>query len=253
MYTIKRVCDLAGTTPRTLRHYDAVGLLRPALVGGNGYRYYDDGNLLALQQILLYREWGLPLDRIGKLMSRPDYSVLEALESHRTELRRRIERLERVTLTVDETIERLKEGRKMEGKELFRRLSAKEEEAYAGEAARRWDPKIVSESQRRFKAYSDDEKKAIFAEGNAIYAELAAAMPSGADSERTQALIERWRKNMEHFWTPPLEALPGLADLYNDDPRFRANFDRIDPALAPFMREAVSVYAARKSRRTEGQ
>lgn len=59
MHTVRQLADLAGITPRTLHHYDAIGLLKPSQVGGNGYRYYGEDALLRLQQILLYRELGL--------------------------------------------------------------------------------------------------------------------------------------------------------------------------------------------------
>jgi DNA-binding transcriptional MerR regulator len=246
MYTIKQVSDLAGVTPRTLRHYDAIGLLKPTTVGENGYRYYGDQSLLLLQQILFYREMGLGLDRIKEVVGREDFSVLAALESHKRELRRRIERLERLSLTVDETIDRIRGGKNMDERVLFGRFTDGQQEAYAAEAAGRWDPDVVAESQRRYKAYSGAERERIFAEANQVYAQLAAAIPRGADSAEAQALVERWRKHMEYFWTPPLEALTGLAELYNDDPRFKANFDGIDPRLAPFMRDAVAVYVRRK-------
>ena len=35
---------------------------------------------------------------------------------------------------------------------------------------------------------------------------------------------------------------------YNDDPRFKANFDKMNPQLAEFMREAVKVYVANKKK-----
>jgi hypothetical protein len=47
---------------------------------------------------------------------------------------------------------------------------------------------------------------------------------------------------MDYFWTPKKEQLLGLANLYNEDPRFKANFDKVDPRLAEFVREAVMVY-----------
>jgi len=78
-------------------------------------------------------------------------------------------------------------------------------------------------------------------EGNAIYADLVAAISKGADSPEVQALVERWRKHMDYFWTPNLDQLLGLANGYNDDPRFKANFDKMHPQLAEFMREAVKV------------
>lgn len=248
MYTVKQVSDIAGVTPRTLHHYDAVGLLKPTIVGENGYRYYSDTSLLTLQQILFYREMGLALERIKELLKAKDFSILGALESHKRELRRKIERLEQLSLAVDETIDQLRGGTQMEGKELFKRFTAEEQEAYAEEAARRWDPAVVAESQRKYKGYSEEKREMIFSEASAIYREIAAAIPKGPEAPETQSLIERWRRNIEYFWTPSPEALLGLADLYNDDPRFKENFDKIDGRLAPFMREAVSAYVKRLSR-----
>ena len=71
---------------------------------------------------------------------------------------------------------------------------------------------------------------------------MIAAMPKGVGSREVQAIVERWRKHMDYFWTPNLEQLLGLANGYNDDPRFKANFDKMHPQLAEFMREAVKVY-----------
>ena len=82
------------------------------------------------------------------------------------------------------------------------------------------------------------------AEGKVVYTELIAAMPKGAANKDVQALVERWRKHMEYFWTPKLDQLLELANGYNDDPRFKANFDKMHPQLAEFMREAVNVYVA---------
>ena len=82
MFTVRQLSRLAGITPRTLHYYDQIGLLKPSQVGDNGYRYYGEESLLRLQQILLYRELDLPLDRIKKLMGRRDFDVLDALEKH---------------------------------------------------------------------------------------------------------------------------------------------------------------------------
>lgn len=70
-------------------------------------------------------------------------------------------------------------------------------------------------------------------------------MPKGADSPEVQAIVERWRRHMDYFWTPSLEQLLTLADGYNSDPRFKANFDKMHPGLVEFMREAVKVYVER--------
>ena len=39
LYQIGEVSKIGGISQRTLRHYDELGLMRPDLVGDNGYRY----------------------------------------------------------------------------------------------------------------------------------------------------------------------------------------------------------------------
>ncbi len=109
-----------------------------------------------------------------------------------------------------------------------------------------YDPAIVRESNRKWKSYSVEKQQQILAEGSQVYVDMVAAMPKGADSLEVQAIVERWRKHMDYFWTPNLEQLLGLAEGYNTDPRFKANFDKIHPGLAEFMRKAVGVYVKSK-------
>jgi MerR family transcriptional regulator, thiopeptide resistance regulator len=242
MFTVKQLSRLAGVTPRTLHHYDAIGLLKPSRVGDNGYRYYGEDALLRLQQILFYRELDIPLDDIKKIMGRRDFDVLGALESHKDALNKQVARLNRLIHTVDNTINHLKGTNIMSEKAYFEGFTEEQQEKYAQEAEQMYDPESVRESNRKWKAYSAAKKEAIMAEGKAIYVDLIEAMPKGADSPKVQELIERWRKHMDYFWTPNLEQLFGLANGYNDDPRFKTNFDKMHPQLAEFMREAVKVY-----------
>ena len=246
MLTVKQLSRLAGVTARTLHYYDSIGLLKPSCLGDNGYRYYGEESIYLLQQILFYRELDIPLEEIKKIMGRPDFAVLPALESHRMELGKRIARLERLRQTVDHTISHLKGQKEMSNKQVFSGFSEEEQEKYAAEAEQMYDPETVRASNRRWKSYSAEQQKQILAEGGQIYTEMVAIMPKGPASSEAQALVERWRKNMDHFWTPNLEQLEGLASLYNDDPRFKANFDKFDAGLADFMRAAVRVYVAGK-------
>src|ERR1700745_831125 len=87
-YTIKQVAAMSGVSVRTLHFYDETGLLPPAYRGGNGYRFYEEPQLLTLQQILFYRELGLELKQIEQILSQPDFEKLAALESHRKVLKK---------------------------------------------------------------------------------------------------------------------------------------------------------------------
>jgi DNA-binding transcriptional MerR regulator len=242
MFTVKQLSKMAGVTPRTLHHYDEIGLLKPSRIGANGYRYYEEKALLRLQQILFYRELGLPLEDIRKLMGRRDFDVLKALETHKESLSRQMERTKRLLVTVDNTIRHIKGEKLMSQKGLFEGFSEEEQEKYAQEAEQLYDPEIVRESNRKWKSYSAVKKEAIMAEGRQVYEDLIAAMPKGADSAEVQAIVERWRRHMDYFWTPNLEQLLGIANGYSTDPRFKANFDKMHPQLAEFMLEAVQVY-----------
>jgi MerR family transcriptional regulator, thiopeptide resistance regulator len=248
MFTVKQLSKLAGVTPRTLHHYDEIGLLKPSRVGDNGYRYYGEESVLRLQQILFYRELGIPLEDIKKIMGRRDFDVLGALRTHKEALQKQVTRLNRLINTVDNTINHLKGNMTMSDKAYFEGFSEEEQEKYAAEAEQLYDAESVRESNRKWKAYSAAKKEAIMAEGKAIYTDMIAAMPKGAASNDVQAIVERWRKHMDYFWTPKLEQLSALANGYNDEPRFKANFDKMHPQLAEFMREAVNVYVTNQKK-----
>ncbi len=134
MYTVKQISKLAGVTPRTLHHYDEIGLLKPSRVGENGYRYYGEESVLRLQQILFYRELDMPLEDIKKIMGRRDFDVLGALYSHKEALQKQVTRLNRLITTVDNTIHHLKGTTIMSEKGLFEGFSEEQQEQYAAEA-----------------------------------------------------------------------------------------------------------------------
>src|ERR671925_1082123 len=222
MLTVKQLSKLAGVTPRTLHHYDQIGLLKPSRVGENGYRYYGEESVLRLQQILFYRELEIPLEDIKKIMRRRDFDVMGALRSHKEALQKRVARLNRLINTVDNTINHLKGNMTMSDKAYFEGFSEEEQEKYALEAEEIYGVESVRESNRKWKAYPAAKKEAIMAEGQAVYTDMIAAMPKGAASGDVQAIVERWRKHLEYFWIPNLDQLLALANGYNDDPRFKA-------------------------------
>ena len=248
MFTVKTLSRMAGITPRTLHYYDEIGLLKPSRIGDNGYRYYNEESLLQLQQILLYRELDISLEKIKLIMGRKDFDVLSSLEDHQHELSKRIVHLERLIETVDRTILLLEGKIEMSKVQLFEGFSDEQQAEYEKEAMQIYDPAIVKASNQKWKNYTPAEKQRIGDEGNAVYEDMLKAMPKGASSPEAQACVERWRRHMEYFWVPNDEQLLGLVDGYNTDPRFKANFDRIHPHLAEFMRDAVIVYVKNRKK-----
>jgi len=246
MYTIKQLSDLAGITRRTLHYYDEIGLLRPTEISGNGYRWYSQQDLLRLQQILLYHEAGVSLGKIKQILDSTSFDKVSALQTHRETLQKQQTRLVGLIATVEQTIDFLQGAGRMSPKELFKPFNEQEEKKYEAEAMQMYDPETVKASYTRWRSYSKAEKQKIGEEGNAVYDSLVLAMPHGPTSPEAQAGVERWRKHMAYFWVPNEEQLVGLTDLYNEAPRFKANFDKIHPGLASFMREAVKIYVEKR-------
>jgi MerR family transcriptional regulator, thiopeptide resistance regulator len=241
-YTVKQFAQLAGVSVRTLHHYDEIGLLTPAVIGANGYRYYDERRALRLQSILFYRELDFRLEDIKAVLDRPDFDALTALQEQRTALEAKLGRLHRLIATIDQTIDHLNGKKTMSTKQLFAGLTPEQEKEYTDEAAKRWGAEGVRASQRKYNAYAAEEKARIGAEGEAVYRDLLAAMPQGPAAPAVQACIERWRRHIQYFWTPNDEQCLALATGYRDDPAFRKTYDAIHPDLAAFMVEAVKVY-----------
>src|SRR5947209_6467723 len=86
VFTVSEVAKLSGVSVRTLHHYDEIGLLKPACVGENGYRYYGKAELERLQQILFHRELGFPLEEVRRVLDAPDFDRGAALRAHRGRL-----------------------------------------------------------------------------------------------------------------------------------------------------------------------
>jgi len=118
-YTVKQVARMSGVSVRTLHFYDETGLLKPAFIGPNAYRFYEEPQLLILQQILFYRELGFELKQILKILGRADFEKVAALQSHRKVLQKNLARTRRLIQTIDKTIQHLKGKKKMKSQEMF--------------------------------------------------------------------------------------------------------------------------------------
>ena len=244
-YTIKQIADLAGVTTRTLRYYDEIELLTPAGTRDNGYRYYDRGSLLQLQQILFFSELDVSLKDIKLIMNHPDFNMLDTLERHRASLHNKVKRLDKLIDTVDQTIATLKGEWIMTEKEYFKGF---DETQYEEEVKELWgDMPQYAESQRKWSSYSKEQKDAIKAEGGEIAVRMVSTDPKASpDAPDIQAAIGEYYVYLnKNFYTCEVSFLRGLADMWVADPRFAVNYERIREGGAAFVREAVHIYCDR--------
>lgn len=240
-YTVKQLSALAGVSIRTLHYYDEIDLLNPALVGENGYRYYDDASLLRLQQILFYRELGFDLAQIKSSLDDPAFDLVSALQTYRRALEMKSARLNTLIQTVDMTILHVIGKANMDKTQIFRGFSKEKQKGYEEEAAALWGDTVTG-SVKLWESYSSKQQEAILAEGDAIYAEIATNMDKGPESDEIQALLVKWHDHIRYFYEPSIEMLAGLGDMYHDHSDFNANFSAIHPDLPAFLKQAIAYY-----------
>ncbi|MDI5962896.1 MerR family transcriptional regulator [Streptomyces sp. SL13] len=249
-YAVGQVAGFAGTTVRTLHHYDEIGLLRPGARTGAGHRRYDDADLDRLQRILFYRELGFPLDEIATLLDDPGSDPVELLRRRHEVLTGRVEALRAMAAAVERAMEARTMGVNLTPEEKFEVFGDHDPDRYAEEVGRRWGTTdAYRESQRRTAGRGKQEWLRIKDEQRAWADRLAAVMDTGAPpgGEAATDLAEEHRAQIcRYYYTCTYEIHTGLARLYTTDPRFTAHYEAIRPGMAAYLAEAITANAARR-------
>lgn len=247
-WSIQEVARIAGTTSRTLRHYDERGILPPTRIGANGYRYYDQAALVQLQRVLLLRELGLSLPEIARILAR-EQSVADALSAHLRLLRQERLRLKDQISAVEKTVQSLKDGRPLMAEEIF---AGFDHTQYRQEVEERWGKQAYAASDRWWRQMGEEDREAWMGQLQELNSDWQAAAQDanvGADSERAQALAGRhieWLKTVPGAPTGSADELAqyvrSLGEMYVADERFAANYG--GRAGAEFVRDALVNYLA---------
>jgi DNA-binding transcriptional MerR regulator len=246
-YTVGEVARLAGITNRTLHHYDEIGLLTPSGRTPSGYRLYDRGDLERLQEILFFRELGFGLDEIRTAVTDPDYDRGEALRQQRTLLERHVDRLEALISSLDAAINTHERGLTMNKEDMFEVFGDFDPTEYEEEVERRWSGPALDESRRRTAGYTKEEWITVRDDAEAIAKRFAELSKAGIDprSEEAMAVAESHRLHIERFYPCSHEMHMGLGEMYVQDPRFTAYWDKYAYDLAPFVNAAIVANAHR--------
>ena len=271
-WSIQEIARLAGTTSRTLRHYDDIGLLPPSRIAPNGYRHYDAAALVRLQRILLLRELGLGLPQIAEVLGPSTGSGTQgggsgaqgggsaaeasALETHLALLREEQTRLARQIASVESTITALRGGENRMAENMF---DGFDHTQYKQEVEDRWGKKAYADSDRWWRGMSDAERAEWQQRVSDLGRDWIAAAESGIDpaSAEAQELARRhvaWLTGIPGTPAAALRQGPdadakayviGLGEMYVADPRFGANYATSAGGTqgAEFVRDALRIYA----------
>lgn len=247
-YTVQKLGLLAGISTRTLRYYDQIGLLKPARVNSSGYRIYGRQEVDRLQQILFYRELGVGLEEIKELLASPAFDADLALREHHRKLLEKREQLDMLIANVEMTLAQREGKLTMSDKQKFEGFKQKliddNERQYGEEVRAKYGNEQVDKANSKIKNMTEKQYAEIEQLASDIHTTLAAAYatgdPAGELAQKAADLHRRW---LSFYWDPyTKEAHAGVAQMYVDDERFTAYYDKDQPGTAAFLRDAVLIY-----------
>lgn len=249
-WSIQQIARLAGTTSRTLRHYDELGLVPPSRIGDNGYRYYDELALVRLQRVLLLRELGLGLAEIGDVLAR-EVEEESALTTHLSLLRQEQDRLTRQIAAVEHTINALKGGTELMAEDMF---DGFDHTKYKQEVEERWGKDAYARSDAWYRGLSASDRKSWLARVAQLNSDWVAAGKDKGVTPDSPAAQDLARRHLG--WLGGIPGTPaateggdtagyvrGLAEMYVTDERFAANYGGVEGAK--FVRDALLNYLER--------
>jgi len=249
-YSSNKLAKMSGISTRTLRHYDEIGLLKPARVASSKYRIYGQIELGTLQQILFYKELGFTLDEIKKLLSGPNFDREQAFLSHLTELQAKRERLDILINNVTKSIADMKGEITMSDNEKFegfkQNLIDENEQKYGEEIRKKYGDKTVDESNAHLKGLKQEQYNEAERLSLALEEALKEAIKIGDPAcEKAQIACDLHRQWLCVFYPDySKEYHKSLGEMYVADERFKAYYDKIAEGCAEFLKDAIDVYTA---------
>ena len=251
-YTVQKLGQMAGVSTRTLRYYDEIGILKPARINSSGYRIYGQREVDRLQQILFYRELGVSLEKINEIVTAPSFNEVKALKQHREKLLEKREQLDLLIANVGKTITAKERSIAMSDKEKFegfkKKLIDDNEKKYGREIREKYGDEAVNKSNNKLMNITQEEFDEATRLGQEVIDTLHAALqtgdPAGGLAQKAADLHRQW---LSFYWNSyTKEAHTGVTQMYVDDERFTAYYDKKQPGAAKFLRDAVLIYTGMK-------
>ncbi|USG65288.1 MerR family transcriptional regulator [Brevibacillus ruminantium] len=247
-YTVQKLGQLAGISTRTLRYYDEIGILKPARINSSGYRLYGQAEIDRLQQILFYKELGIPLEVIKEIVTSPSFHRGKALREHRSKLLDKRMQLDLLIRNVENTIAAMEGKITMSDREKFegfkQEMLDENEKKYGAEIREKYGETAVNKSNEKLLKMTAEEYEEATRIENELTSTLAEAMQTGDPAsplaQKAAGLHKQW---LLYYWSDySKEAHAGLAHMYVADERFQAHYDAKQPGTAEFLRDAILIF-----------
>lgn len=239
MKTVSEIAALAHVSVRTLRHYDAIGLLKPTQITEAGYRLYDNAALERLYLILLFRELEFPLKEIQAILDAPDFDRNRILEQQVELLRAKIVHLQnRIHLA---------NGIKLMGVKYleFDNWDPKKIDEYQAQAETLYGKSEAwQEYQQKIKRRSREQSQAVNGKVMDFFVELGKLRHLSPESPEVQTWVRKLQDFFtENFYTCTPQILKGLGEMYAGGGSMTENIDGAGgKGTGEFAKKAIDIY-----------
>ncbi len=229
-YTIKKMAQLSGVSPRTLRFYDEIDLLKPARISSSGYRIYGPKEVDRLQQILFYRSLDFRLEQIREILDNPTFDYQKALVEHQKRLQDKRAQIDKLLATVQQTLTHYQGGSPMTDQEKFegfkRQKIAENERKYGQEIRQKYGESIVEKTNQKWQSMDAQTYHKMKAIEEKLFIDLTHYLQAPTNPQLEEAIYTGHKNWLAFSWPIySLEAHKDLALMYVADDRFTSYYD----------------------------
>jgi len=255
MYSISEVAELSGVTTRTLRYYDSIDLLKPAIIKENGYRLYGQDEVDLLQQILFYKQFDLPLEEIKPLLSTDASIIAHSLSNHANKLIQQKEQLEQLITTLEKTIDYYKGEKDMTNEEkfdVFKQQKLNENQTlYGEELTNQYEEDTIKQYNNHWLGLSKENYDALQETESTLF-KILNTLEEQQDTRVTSDLAHQafechksWLQLASPMYSPTYHRQ--MLDMYLADDRFTAYYTKhISKNSLVLLKDIVYYYTSNK-------
>jgi len=237
---------MSGLSARTLRHYDDIGLLPPARIAANGYRWYGRPELVRLQRILLLRRLRMPLPAIAATLDDNARTTAE-LRAHRERIVAERAELDEILGVIDRTVTGLSGGGLDKSDEFLADL-AQGRHRLQDDLRQRYGRDVDAHFEQAAAVtaeWSRDDHERAADDHRELLGRMSALLHDGIapDAEAALNLIDEHYRAIRAMWPADATSYRGLGRLIVENAEQRAMVAAVDPNLPEWLCAAIQSYA----------
>ncbi|MCC6237936.1 MAG: MerR family transcriptional regulator [Dehalococcoidia bacterium] len=235
-WRVGELARVAGVSVRTLRHYDAIGLLRPAQRSASGYREYTSEDVHRLYRVLALRRLGLSLDEIREAVESGSEELLALVERQLA----RVDDEIRVAEALRARLERLADALQQHEPAPFTvLLDVLEVMAMTNTY---YTPEQLADLEQRAAELGPEGMRQAESAWATLIEEMDAARRRGDDptSSEVQALAQRWQALIEQFTGGDPGIRSSLQRMYESEGPEAASRGTMNADLMAYAQQALA-------------